>query len=323
MKNEYKTKKQLIDELVELRKQIKKLDTKGTKLKKVEDRFRLLKEAVGSMPIGITISDTEGKIVYTNLAEAKIHGYMVKELIGKNARILAPPELWKPISFEQLYEMGVWKRESINIRKNGELFPVHLISIAVKNIQGVPIGIITTCEEITERKEAEDRLKLLKEAVESLPIGITVCDVNGKIIFTNLAEAEIHGYTVQELIGKDARIFAPSELWKPMSFDELFKIGVWKRQSKNIRKNGEVFQVQLISIAVKNEKEMPIGIITACEDITERKRMDEELKTRVKELEDFYDMAVGREVKMKELKEEIEGLREELASYKKMKDGKV
>lgn len=166
-------------------------------------------------------------------------------------------------------------------------------------------------------KKADDMLRLLNASIESLPIGITISDIDGKIIYTNLAEAEMHGYTVQELIGKDARIFAPSELWKPITFDQLFKMGVWKRQSENIRKNGEAFSVQLISIAVKNEKGVPIGIITACEDITERIQMDEELKKRIEELEDFYNMAVGREIKMKEQKEEIVNLKENLERYEK------
>jgi DNA-binding NtrC family response regulator len=48
----------------------------------------------------------------------------------------------------------------------------------------------------------------------------------------------------------------------------------------------------------------------------ERKSMDTELKKRVKELEDFYDIAIGRELRMKELKDEIESLKKELAAYK-------
>lgn len=128
----------------------------------------LLTTAVESLPIGITISDAERKIVYTNTAEAVIHGYMVEELIGMNARIFAPLELWKPIDFEQLYEMRIWKRDSINIRKNGEVFPVQLTSIAVKGANGMPIGIITACEDITERKETEKKLIDYQKQLQSL-----------------------------------------------------------------------------------------------------------------------------------------------------------
>ena len=51
-------------------------------------------------------------------------------------------------------------------------------------------------------------------------------------------------------------------------------------------------------------------------DITERKKAREEIDNRIKELEDFYEMAVGRELKMKDLKEEVEKLGEEVKALK-------
>jgi PAS domain S-box-containing protein len=159
--------------------------------------------------------------------------------------------------------------------------------------------------------------ELMNESLNALPIGVTITDINGKIIYTNTAEASMHGYSPEELIGKDARIFAPSHLWKKLEFQELYKIGAWKRETVNIKKDGKLFHVHLTSIGVKDESGVPIGIITVCEDISEQKRLEEELKKRVKELEDFYDMAVGRELRMKELKEKIEELKKELEKYKK------
>ena len=60
-----------------------------------------------------------------------------------------------------------------------------------------------------------------------------------------------------------------------------------------------------------------IGLIHVVRDITERKRIEEELKKKIDDLEKFYDMAVGRELKMKELKNEIKKLTAELSKYKK------
>ena len=132
-----------------------------TDKKRSEDSLRLLKEAVERLPIGITISDLEGKIVYANPAEAEMHGYTLQELMSREARMFAPPELSKPMASEKFHKMTVWKRETLNIRKSGEKFPVQLTSIPVKNAQGVPLGIITTCEDITDRKEAEVEIEKL------------------------------------------------------------------------------------------------------------------------------------------------------------------
>ena len=114
--------------------------------KKLEDELMLVKEAVESLPIGITISDLSGRIIYTNPAEASMHGYSVEELVGMDARVFAPPGFWKPLSFDQIYSSGAWKRTAANVRKDGVLFPVVLTSIAVKDAAGTPIGIITACE---------------------------------------------------------------------------------------------------------------------------------------------------------------------------------
>jgi PAS domain S-box-containing protein len=133
-----------------------------------DDVIHLLIKAVETIPIGLTITNIQGKIVYTNSTEAKIHGYSPDEVIGKDTRIFAPREKWKIIPFEKLRGLKHWHRESLNIRKNGEVFPVYLISVPVIGAHGKPVGIITTCEDITNRKKAEKILFQRQEAFHSV-----------------------------------------------------------------------------------------------------------------------------------------------------------
>jgi diguanylate cyclase (GGDEF)-like protein/PAS domain S-box-containing protein len=132
-----------------------------TEMRQVEDNIRMLKVAVDCLPIGITLSDLTGKIIYSNPAEAEIHGYTPEELIGKEVGQFAPQGHRKPFSPDLLNQSGMLKRESINIRKNCEEFPVQLTSIAVRNTDGRCLGIVTTCEDITARKEAEKKIHRL------------------------------------------------------------------------------------------------------------------------------------------------------------------
>jgi hypothetical protein len=83
-----------------------------------------------------------------------------------------------------------------------------------------------------------------------------------------------------------------------------------------MRKDGNIFPVRLMSDVIKNSEGTPVGIVTTCEDITDRKRIENEVKDRIKELETFYEAAVNRELKMKELKKEIKYLKDELSLYK-------
>ena len=132
--------------------------------------------------------------------------------------------------------------------------------------------------EITERKEVENSLRSLEKAVETMQLGVTICDAEGKIVYTNPADAKMHGYKVEELIGKEARIFAPSETWRPVPLEEIEKTGSRSGESFNITKDGRIFPVHLICDVVMDGSGEPAAIVTSCEDITERKRIDMELE---------------------------------------------
>lgn len=137
-----------------------RIDKSVKKLLESED-LRMLKEAVYCLPIGITLSDVNGNIIFTNPADAIMHGYKPEELIGSNASRFAPGFLRKPSSSGKLKASVPWRRESINIRKTGEEFPVQLSSISVKNAEGKYLGMVTACEDITSRKSAEREIHRL------------------------------------------------------------------------------------------------------------------------------------------------------------------
>lgn len=136
--------------------------------KKTEAQLVQLKKAVENMRLGVTITDLKGIILYTNPGEAKMHGYEVEELLGQDVRIFAPPERKHPMTVEQVQRWQGSVRESVNIRKDGSQFPVWLISDMVKDADGNPVAIVTSCEDITDQKRAEEELLQHKEHLEEL-----------------------------------------------------------------------------------------------------------------------------------------------------------
>lgn len=150
----------------ELAKVNEELRTEILERKRIEEALRILEKAVETIQLGVTITNPEGKILYTNPAEATMHGYTVEELIGKNARIFAPSELWKPMGPEQVKQRKHWRRETVNVRKDGSIFPVQLVSDLVRDASGNPIAVFTICEDITERKQAEEELKTFAAKLE-------------------------------------------------------------------------------------------------------------------------------------------------------------
>ncbi|MBV9107810.1 MAG: PAS domain S-box protein, partial [Gemmatimonadetes bacterium] len=133
--------------------------------------LRMLEKAVETMQIGVTITDPDGRILYSNPAEGAMHGYSVDELRGKHARIFAPPENARPIAREEMEAVTSWSRETVNVRKDGTVFPVLLRSDVVKDSRGVPVGLVTCCEDITHRREMERQLvrNAFYEPITGLP----------------------------------------------------------------------------------------------------------------------------------------------------------
>ncbi|MCH7685005.1 MAG: diguanylate cyclase, partial [Gemmatimonadetes bacterium] len=121
-----------------------------------EKALKRLERAVDTMHIGVTITDLDGTILYTNPADAAMHGYAVEELTGKNVDLLAAPEHTR-LAVEQVLRVRVWEREAVDARKDGTTFPVLLISDVVEGPDG-PVAIVTTCGNLTDRRRAEQQL---------------------------------------------------------------------------------------------------------------------------------------------------------------------
>ncbi|HEX8360402.1 MAG TPA: EAL domain-containing protein [Longimicrobium sp.] len=122
---------------------------------RAEHRVRMLEGALRAADHGVTIADERGRIVYTNPAEARMHGYEVEDLYGREARSLAPPELWSPSAGVPVRRAGRWARERTNVRSDGTRFPVRLCSDAIVDDEVGPLGLVTWCEDLTARGRAE------------------------------------------------------------------------------------------------------------------------------------------------------------------------
>lgn len=176
--------------------------------KQTSETLYSFQKASETMQLGVTITDMERKIIYTNLAEAEMHGYTIEELIGRDAWILAPPHLWKSLTHGEIQQMKRFRRERINVRKDGSTFPVQLLSDVVKDTEGNPIGIVTTCEDITDRKQAEEKLQKAYEDMENrvrertAELTETVSFLQEEIVERNKLEAQLRHVQKMEAIGQ-------------------------------------------------------------------------------------------------------------------------
>ncbi|MDY0094969.1 MAG: EAL domain-containing protein [Candidatus Vecturithrix sp.] len=136
-------------------------------------------------------------------------------------------------------------------------------------------------------KQSEQYLHLLQIAVEIMQIGVLIADLDGRIVYVNQAQADMHGYQAAALLARPMQIFLPYKRRRPLSLDQ---IKAWKgliREEWNLKKDGSVFPVRVMSEVVKDARGEPCGIVTSCEDISERKQLEQELETYRQHLEEL------------------------------------
>ena len=240
-----------------------------------------LTELFENSPEAIVLVDNDGSVLRVNGPFTELFGYAPKEILGKAIDDLLPPadqhaealDITRRISRGERVTMEAARR-----RKDGRLVEVAIIGAPVKVGSG-RVAVFGIYRDITERKQIEQELRRLQKAVETTQLGVTVTDVEGKITYVNPAEADMHGWKVEELHGKDVRTFAAESAAMPMSAPQLQAVTSWRRESVNVRKNGSVFPVQLMSDVVRDADGTILGIVTTCEDITRRKEAEAALRT--------------------------------------------
>lgn len=269
-----------LEELVEER--TAKLQQEVEERKRIEESLQQLKKAIETIHVGVTITDLDRKILYANPAEAEMHGYQPENLIGKHVGIFAPPDRHKPMTSEQIQKMQTWSHESVNIRKDGSVFPVQLISDVVRTPAGEPTAIVTICEDITTRKWAEENLRESEEKYRQLFEGetdaIMVFDAETfRFEDANRATLELFGYPKEEFLTLTVEDISAEEK-KPLEISQKVKEqgdqGLQVSLCYKKKKDGNIFPVEMSSgsFISKGRKK----IIEAIRDITGRVQAEEE-----------------------------------------------
>ena len=147
------------------------------------------------------------------------------------------------------------------------------------NLDKLPLAINRSIREVQEQKalkEAEKELRKLSQAVYQSPASIIITNINGDIEFVNPKTISLTGYTKDELIGTNPRIFNSGEIQKEV-FENLWETiisgKVWTGELLNRKKNGELYWESASISPIFDENENIIHYLAINEDITEQKRL--------------------------------------------------
>ena len=236
--------------------------------------------ALQALPVGLYIVDRDLRVVAWNAErERGPYGRPAVEVVGKPLSEVLPKQGYEALlpRLRHIFDHGDVLDE-VSQPRPGEARIFRVRRRPIFN-DGVVTHVMSLFEDVSAERERERLLRTLDKAVQTMPLGVTVTDVEGSILYTNAADARMHGWTADELIGQHASVFAPAGRRRPLSPEQLRAMKSWRRESVNTTKEGRLFPVQLFSDLVTDLNDHPVGLVTTCEDITERKRAAEQIES--------------------------------------------
>lgn len=272
--------------------------------KKAEEEIRKLSLAVEQNPASIVITDTQGNIEYVNPTFCRLTGYKKEEVIGKNPRILKGVTIL-PNLYEELWQTILsgreWKGEFHNRKKNGELY-WELASISsVKNNKGEIVNFLAIKEDITQRKKTEEALEneraLFRTVIDLIPDAVYVKDTQGRKVLANPTDVLFSGKKNEEdLIGKTDSELYPTEQAKSSYNEDMYVLHTGKSilniEGTLIDWNKDIHSLLVSKVPLYDVQGKITGLVGVTHDITERKKVQDELFVAHKSLSDLLNAAV-------------------------------
>lgn len=210
----------LTGEVAELR---ARLDAECEARQHAEEERSALEQAIDVMQLGVTISALDGTILYSNPADASMHGYGRDELVGRDVGVFSPGGERLPLTREELRGVVGWRRDRLNMAKDGSLFPVHLLSDVLRDAAGEPIAIVTTCEDISERRLAEEALRSaydqLDRRVAERTATLTEVNARLELEIAERREAERQRETLEAQLRQAQKLEAIGQLTSGIAHD--------------------------------------------------------------------------------------------------------
>jgi PAS domain S-box-containing protein len=291
-------------------------------LRESEERFRKIFD---EGPLGMMLTGLDLRFLKVNSTLSRMLGYSEEELLNLSfPDITHPDDVTKDIENAKKLrngEIAFYNTDKRYIRKDKDVLWIYLTATLIRDEDEKPLYFLTMVEDITERKMAEKSLHESEEKFRTLAEkspNMIFINNQGKVVFANEKCEELMGYSKEEFYSPEfdfISLIAPED--KELIMDSF------KRHMK-----GEEVEPYEYSLIARNGKRIDalqtsklieygagtalLGIIT---DISERKKSEKKLEEKVDELEKWQKLTVGRELRMTNLKEEIEELKKRLKKY--------
>ncbi len=249
--------------------------------RRLEERTTFLTALIENAPLAIVVMDPERRVRMCNRAFERLFQYKQAEIEGEPLEKLIIPsddaeEL--EMTIPQLERGRTVHAVARRLRKDGSLVDVELHAVPLQ-AGGQLLGFFGIYQDITERKRAEEQLRLQGAALEAAANAILITDLEGRITWVNPAFTRLTGYGTAEVIGQTARLLKSGEheeafyrtLWNTIRTGQA-----WHGEIINRRKDGTLYTEEQTITPMFNDRGEISHFIGIKQDATERKRAEEE-----------------------------------------------
>ena len=259
-------------------------------LEQSEARFRATFEQAA---VGITHIAPDGRFIDVNARMCQITGYARDELLALTIQDLRhPDDLERDLAWmNKLFagEVANYTLEKRCLHKDGHHVWIDLTVSPVRHDGGHPDYLVCVIEDISQRRQIEERALRLSQAVEQSFDSIMIADAQGCIEYVNEAFTRISGYARDELLGQNPRILqsgqTPPETYAAM-WTALRAGRPWRGEFHNRRKDGTQYLEAAVISPIRQADGRITHYVAAKEDITERRRFEIDRESRRQELEE-------------------------------------
>ncbi|MBR8833414.1 MAG: PAS domain S-box protein [Stigonema ocellatum SAG 48.90 = DSM 106950] len=260
-----------------------------------EDRFRTL---CSSAPLVIFQTDAQGQHIYNNDLWHHISGQSERESLGYGWIQAIHPEDRTEV-FEDwqrtVSEHRSWVHEHRLLTPQGEVTWVRVLASPMYSSQGQFLGHVGTIEDITERKQAAQKIYEQAALLDISTDAIYVRDLENKILFWNKGAERLYKWEAVEVLGQNAAelLYKSGELRQFQEIQTtLANDGKWQGELTQVQKNGMDIIVESRCTLVRDEAGFPKSILTVSTDITEKKQLEAQF-LRAQRLESLGTLASG------------------------------